>query len=268
MGLVAVTTLVLSGAIHLVASLSFLAVAVRLRSHAREITERGALTAFSIWWGGLGAYMAVQSGLNFLVASGTVDAFPWFYASRIVTIPLLTGAVLGLTYYIAYLFLGTRKALWPLVLAYALVTVWFYALVYGARPIGVTHQGWIVEPVYANPLGASYRALLVAVGLGPIVGALAYASLLFRVEDRGQRYRVALVSTSLFAYVGGGLVARLYAGDFLIFITLVGVGLLAAACAFVAYFPPARVRDWLTRPVARRAPRPASAMIERFRELI
>ena len=237
----AAVSLLLVGAVHVLTGLSFLAVGRTLSRRPTASAEaRGALLAGVAWWWGIGAYLLVQAGLTFTAAAGPAPV-GLFLAARVVTVPLLCLAVWGLTYHLAYLFTG-RAALriWTALL-YGAVAVAFYVASLSPLPDEVRVEDWLVE-LEGTGEGTLYRLVYLAVGLPPIGASVAYLTLAFRVREPLQRWRVLLLAGSIFAWVGGGLVARLSGGPLLKFLTLTVLGLVAAGAVLLAYHPPAAVR--------------------------
>lgn len=230
------STLLLAALVHLVTAASFVAVGrAVLRRHASP-ESRGAARAGAAWWWALGTYLAIQALLTLLAAVGRA-AVPVFLAARVVTVPLLCLAVWGLTYHLVYLFTGNARAALPLALLYGAIAVAFYVASFSPMPGEVVVGPWVAE-LEGTGEGPLYQAVYLGVGLPPILASLAYFSLLFRVKEPMQRYRVALLGGSILLWVGSGLVARLEGRGLAAFVTLVVVGLGAAVAVFLAYHPP------------------------------
>lgn len=236
-------TLALAGLIGAVTAASFFAVGgtLRRRTHATG-SAVGAARAFVAWWWCVGAYMAIQAALALLVAAD-VGVFPLWLAALYLTGPLLAAGLWGLTYYIAYLYLGKPAAALPLALVFVVAAAWYDWTHFAHRPLAVHAGTWLVEGTFADrPAGPAYTAMLSLFALPPIVASVAYLSLLPRVEGRMQRFRLVLVSASIIAWLGTGLAARLGTNDFLKFVNLSVFGLGTAALILVAYHPPRFVR--------------------------
>jgi hypothetical protein len=229
-------TLLLAALVHVVTAASFGAVgrAVLLRHSSPD--SRPAARAGALWWWSLGAYLAIQAALSLLAA---VDRAPVgvFLAARVVTVPLLCLSVWGLTYHLVYLFTGSHRAAPLLTVLYAGVAVAFYVASFSPLPQAVVTGPWVAE-LEGTGEGPLYQAVYLAVGVPPLLASLAYFSLLFRVKEPMQRYRVALLGGSILLWVGSGLVARLSGRGLAAFLTLAVVGLGAAAAVFLAYHPP------------------------------
>ncbi|GEM_PF-5540458 len=230
-------TLLLAGALSVVTGVGFAivarAVSQRLASDAARLARR----AHTAWWLCLGAYLVLQGSLTMAAGVGALD-LGTYLGSRIVAIPLLCASVWGLTFYLLYLYTGRTSAAIPLALLYLVAAATFaYATFSGPQTLRV--KTWLVEVDDSAPL---YRLVYAVVGLPPILASLGYFGLLRRVQDPEKRYRIALLGGSILAYLGGGLAARLFANDVVIFLTLVVLGLGAAVASLAAYYPPAFVR--------------------------
>lgn len=156
-------------------------------------------------------------------------------------IPLLCAAVWGISTYLLHLYTGDRH--WPLMLAifYTLVAGLFFFVTFGQGDRELETGTWVLGYDDSAPL---YRLVYVLVGAPPLVASIAYLALTRRTQTYAQRYRILLGGASILLYVGMGLIARLAAPDFVIFLTLVPLGALAAVAAVLARYPPA---TWLRR---------------------
>lgn len=234
-------TLALSGATQLLAGAAYALVARKLRArHMDDADARLAAQSFVAWWSCLSAYMLLWGALTLVAAEGFAP-MPLFLAARVVSIPLLMVSVAGLLYHVLYLFTGRRSLFAPVAGFYALCGVGFFAVSFIEPPTEVSVGAWLVE--LTRPGGTPLlNKLYVAIGVPPIAASVAYGALYWRVKEPMQKYRVALVASSLFLWVGSGLAARVAAGDFLKFFTLTVLGLAAAGAVVLAYYPPPRLR--------------------------
>ncbi|MHB8604605.1 MAG: hypothetical protein ACYDCK_05065 [Thermoplasmatota archaeon] len=237
-----VGTLLASGFIQLVTAGSFAYVATVVRAKSASAIDRPAVAAFTAWWGCLAAYLVVTGTLAIAAAFGSTDPGLWL-VGRFFTTPLITIAVWGLTYYVAYLYTGSGRLALPLAGFYALVGVGLAIAGFVPMPQSVTVGPWTAELSGAGE-SVLFRVVYIFIGLPPIVASVAYGSLYFRLSDPLQRYRVALVSLSIVAWIGSGLAAYLSSSDTLHFATLVLFGLGASVTVVLAYRPP---RAWLKR---------------------
>lgn len=243
-------TLVAVAVVHLVTAASFAIVANTVAARSPPGEPRDAARGFALWWLGLGAYLFIEGTVALTAAFGPMP-LGVYLATRTLTVPLLVGATWGLVYYLTYLYTGRSELRRPLAWFYAAVCALFYYAVVN-QPHVVDVGQWLVR-LEGTGQGWAYRVVYFAVGLPAIFGSLAYAALVPRLRERAQRFRVALVSSSILAWVASGLVAQLGTSDPLKFVTIVPVGLAAALLVLLAYHPPERVQRWLATGPAREA---------------
>lgn len=241
-------TLLLGAGLELAAAGLFARVAqVTLRRPASP-AGRGALLAFAAWWFGASAILAIGGIATLIGLVGFFD--PTFHFALLLLRALpISGGVLGLVYYLVYLYTGSRRALMPLVALYAAHFAFTLYYLLSLAPIHVETTAWEIRAAGTSPPGA---ALDIVFGMAlalPILGATAaYATLLTRVDDRTQRYRVATVSIAIaqwFLFVLFGFVGGFTTRDWF-FLIYTGPGLVAAALVLAAYEPPAFLRERLS----------------------
>jgi len=162
--------------------------------------------AFATWWACFGA-------LEFLVAVYSLPSSLGYRDVAIVTTVLdllfilIAAAFWGLVYYLAYLYTGSSKTLWPITLFYALLAVGLVYLIAWLDVSGFDAQGQIVcrqPPVPCSGLTPAGISILLGLALSlPIVGAaIAYGSLYFRATERTQRFRIAITAGSFVLWFG------------------------------------------------------------------
>lgn len=227
-------TLGLAGLTSLVTGGAFLVVARALGRRDVSRENRLGRAASLAWWGALGAYLLLQGSLTLAAAAGRLDE-GGYLLSRLVAIPLLCAATWGLTCHLAFLHTGSRRLGAALGALYAAVAVLFAYATFGGPDKRLDVGAWVVRYGDGEPI---FMALYALVGVPPILASLAYLALLPRAREPLQRYRIALTAGALLAYVGGGLAARLAGSDLVVFLTLVPLGLLAAAASVLAHHPP------------------------------
>lgn len=234
-------TLLASAILGGVAAAAFAVVA---RDVSRRVPAGAAASAgrgFVLWWGCLAAYLVLQGAFQAAAASGAADA-GLYRLSRLLAVPLLCVAAGGLSHYLLYLLTG-RGFLRSVAVLYAATAVLFLVATFWRGPAGLVVSDWLVELDYDRPgVRIIYRAVLVLVGLPPILGSLALLRLSRTLDDAPQRYRSFMVGAGTFLWVGSGLAGRLAGDDLLAFLTLVPMGLLAALLVVLAYHPPPSVR--------------------------
>lgn len=245
----ATPTLAFAGFMSLVACGAFFAVGRTLRRTLDASGEgAGAARAFVLWWICLGTYVGVEGALTLLTSVGAAPFEAWL-AERYVTGPLLAVALWGLSYYVAYLYSGSTRLKLPLAALFAIAAIGYDWAIFDGRPYALRDAPWLVELAYAGGRDSLlYRAVLTTYALPPLVASVLYLTLLPRVTNRHQRYRIILVSTSIILWIGSGLVIRLGTSDLLKFVNLTVFGLGAAIAILLAYHPPRFLRARLHLP--------------------
>jgi hypothetical protein len=216
-----------------------------------------AMGFFAVWWYALALNLLTTGTLYVAAGFGYVD-FDLQVTNSYLQRLLLAVSLAGLMYYLLFLLTG-RDLLKPLAIGYAAFYVFQVAALTFSQPQGVYVGAWRADLEYAVALPAWVSLLnFAALVVPPVAGALAYFRLYFRVRDRSQRYRIALVSWSLVLWwvvaVAAGSRSAFGSEAFQVFNRF--LGLAAALLILMAYAPPAPVRRWLhvqAYPVAARA---------------
>ncbi len=241
----ATTTLYTAAGVAAVITTVYAYVGLRISQRRVSRESRSASRAFTAWWLGLSANTALGGFQALLAATGITDLGPHITIT-LVTFLILSLALWGLLYYLVYLYTGSSRWMVPLALfylVYYLTIVWY---LWQLGPQGVEVSGWTVSLSYAQePTGPLATVLLVLL-VGPqILAALGYFSLLFRVQDRTQRYRVLLVSVAILVWFGSSLIASFAGagGSDLWQVASRAIGLSAALTILAAYFPPRWVQE-------------------------
>lgn len=236
------TTLAIAGAISVATGVAFALVARAVSRQGVASAHLLARRAHMTWWLALGAYLVLQGALT-LAASADRLTLDMYLASRAIAIPLLCASVWGISSFMAYLYWGEPRAATGIGIFYALVAALFFYVTFG-QPQTLVVNGWVVG---VQDDDALYRLVYALVGIPPILASLMYLRLMSRADAPEKRYRIALVAGSILLYVGSGLAARLSSNDVVIFVTLVLLGLGAAAASLAAFYPPRPVRAALER---------------------
>lgn len=227
----------------------------------RPVTDRNrtANTLFATWWYTLGA-VTIIGAVNTLAASRGYTNLSTFVALTHVNILLLCAGLLGLLYYLGFLFTGKSALLRWFTVFYV---GYYFLLVYyiqRQKPDGVELTGWTARLHYANPAAqdALYAVVIALLLLPQIIGALAFFTLYFRVDDPEQKYRIAVVSWSIVIWFGSALVASFgnLQDNVPWQVTSRLIGLSAALAILGAYVPPKFIKRRL---VKASAPMPAPA---------
>lgn len=235
--------LLVTAAVNLIAIVVALVVARRLLRRRNEGAARQATRMFALWW----AAFAADTLLNTLTWLAAGAGIANELVVDLLSYPALTCIVLmiwGLMTYLAYLFTGRAGVFRPLAIFYAISWIAFVALVVYLRPVGVKLGPYAGDIAYATPPPAA-ATLWVALFflLPPIVGAILYGTLAFRVKDRAHRYRIVAVSVGIFVWFVSSLLLTGIGpnGDFF---ALAGkaLGLVCLGLFLSAYEPPSWLR--------------------------
>jgi hypothetical protein len=207
---------------------------------------------FTMWWYGLAATTAVGAAQSVLAWGGALD-LPLALTLAQVNLLMVSVALWGLLYYLAYVFTGKSRALWPISAFYVVNYVLLVYFVAVSAPQAVHVGRWSATLEYGNPQGGPLLAAVVLLLLGPQIGSgLAYFTLFFKVREPTQRWRIALVSLSIVAWFGSALAgvgAGLSQHDWWQWTTR-GIGLAAALTILMAYVPPLWARrKWGIQPL-------------------
>lgn len=244
-------TLAASGVLHVVAALVFAAVARHVARRESRPESRLAVVAFATWWTLAAVYSGLLGAQYLLVYAGVRD-LALFVTFRVVTLAVLLAAFWGLVFYLVYLWRGRRADARALAVFYGLAFPFLVFAIVVSEPVDVLvapwHTGLVAGRAFALDLT---RFAVAALAVPPLLATLAYARLYSRVATSEQRWRVALISTSLFVWLGAMVLARMSDASFLQFLARPLLGMTAAVAVLAALLPPAWVRRrWRTHPAA------------------
>ncbi len=194
---------------------------------------------FILWWYALAGSSLTSGALSLLGGLGITD-LPIFLTFTQANLLAACAALYGLVYYLLYLFTGNRKILLPLtifyVLYYLLLTYYFN----WSLPLRVEVGRWSADLVYQNQqLGFFYAFMLILLVCPQIFGSVAYFTLFFRAREITQKYRIVLVSGSIFVVFVSPILASIFGwthyDGWQIASRLIGLG--ATTTILLAYWP-------------------------------
>jgi len=196
--------------------------------------------SFTVWWYGL-AMTTLISGFQNLFGAVGLTSLPLFVTATYLNLLVICLALLGLLYYLTYLFTGNRRSLVPLAAFYLIYYVLLVYYITASTPGKVDIGRWSTTLVYHTPLTGPFFGLIIVFLLLPqIIGGLAYFTLYFRVPEVTQKYRILLVSWSIIVWFLSPVIA-LAGGvgqqDWWQFASRF-IGLAAALSILMAYLPP------------------------------
>ena len=238
------STLIFSAIFALIAASIYTYIGWRLSKRVIPSSEsRIAWQFFTVWWYGLAATTLIGGLLHLLGALGLTN-LAVFVTANYVSLQLSCLALLGLFYYLTFLFTGNSRWLTPLTILY---TIFFILLIYfftASNPIGVTLEPWDTTLAYefppTRPVVVGLVVLLIA---SQLLGGFAYFTLYFQVPDVTQKYRILLVSWSISIWFLSPFVGVLLGLDERDWWQIVSrfIGLASALITLMAYIPP----QWL-----------------------
>jgi hypothetical protein len=214
---------------------------------AREVHSEAALAnqLFAVWWGSV----SVAFGALALLTMATALDGPLLALTIGITYVLLLNMAVGLaglSYYLLYLYTGRARLLAPLAAYHGLAFAALAWVLGRAAPDRVDVGLWSVALHAAHPqLGGALRPIAVlALALPTLIGAAAYVSLLRRMRDPTQRWRIALVAGSILAFLGSLAIVNAAgaAGSDAWQLANRALALAAALAIYGAYHPPAWAR--------------------------
>jgi hypothetical protein len=218
------------------------------RLGSRKLIDSGdklAWQAFRVWWWGLGATTLLGLLNDLLPLLGLSNLVLYVTVAQI-NVLIVCAALGGLVFYLAYLFTGRKNLARPIGVFYLLFFLALAAYVFWLQPIGLTVTEGSVALEYAKEPSPAYLiALILLILLPQLIASLAYFTFYFRVRERAQKYRVALVSGSIFFWFASPLVASMLSLDDLSWWPIASrlINLLAALVIYWAYYPPRFIQN-------------------------
>ncbi len=222
----------------------------------REVPDEARLAQrmFLLWWYALGAVNLI-GGLNIglYLADALAPAY-WVVISQLNLLAIVL-ALLGLLYYMVYIYTGSGKWFKPIISFYAAFYLALLALVVWLwnPPQAFTDNGWAIQtlPESDQELSPAVGLAFVILLVGPqLAAAVAFLRLGPKLDDVTQRYRVRLVGTAILFWFSLSLVSSVVgAVTDIDFATLDAwqylqriVGLGAVLTILAAYKPPGWVQ--------------------------
>jgi len=238
-------TLGVSAGFAFVSAIIYVYVGVRFGRRQVSGESKMAARMFALFWLGLAATTASGGILSLTGALGDPN-LGVVSAATYMNVVVISAALMGLLYYLVYLYTGRKEILMPLVALYSTLGVTLALYIASSNPTGVLVSRWSVGLTYARPLTGPFVLIVVGLLILPqLIAALVYFRLYFRLHDPTQRFRVAVVSWSLILWFGIGLLAGgagLSRFDWWQ-VASRGLGLGAALAILTAYYPPRWVKD-------------------------
>ena len=209
--------------------------------------EHLALRAFAAWWYGASVVILLPTLRTVLAVVGIVDPALHATIALLGNVPLAL-ALGGLAYYILYLITGRSRWMYPVAIAYS---AYFGYLLWYTNQLGertVAMGEWQARLVAENAAPPAATLVFGLVLAGPILAlVLAYSVLVFRVQQRTQRYRLIMVAggfLQLFVAVLAGFALQLTQEPWFPLMYELPA-LMLSILVVTAYRPPRLVQRWL-----------------------
>src|SRR5687767_1928778 len=205
---------------------------------------------FALWWYALGTLAFVQGSASIFGAMSIEDPLPYVAVLHLGNL-IQVVALWSLLYYVLFVYTGRRGFFWPLTVFYAGVAVgivYYVQSVINQQTPAVLITEWDAALDFDLSRADPVLQFLLAALIVPQLGALvAYFTIVFGADGREQRYRVLLISTSLFVWLASSYVASATNSISESFWVVAGRGLamLAGFMVVLAFRPPALVRVWI-----------------------
>jgi hypothetical protein len=234
------STLLLGAFFSLAGAVIFFLVGERLRRRRIATGDaRLAWSLFVLWWYGA-SLSTLSGGVQCLLGAFGAMNLPLFLTLTQLNILSICVSLFGLLYYLIFLLVGSSRPLLPLIAFY----LGYYALLGYylnlLNPVGVSPGRWNVTIQYQHaPVGPLFAIVFALLVIPQMLGSLVYFFIFFRVRNVTQKYRILLVSCSIFLWFGSALLgsaAGLSAFDWWQVLTRV-IGLAAALVILLAYQP-------------------------------
>jgi len=218
---------------------------------SRDLADeaRTANRLFATWWLSL-AIIYLTSGPITIAASLGYRSFPLTLAFIQAALVVVCAAVWGILGFLLYVYRGTHKWLMPSAIFYGVLAFGLLWLVSWMGPVGFEAGQDGIALEYTRRLGASSSVVVGLLFSVPIfAAAIAYGSLLFRVNERMPRYRIAMVAGA-FAIQFGWVILRGILGlqrrfpdSKILLVANQGLTIIVPIIILMAYRPP----SWVAR---------------------
>lgn len=220
------------------------------RLSLRHVLSPDASTAwnlFVVWWYALASNSFISGVLNLVGAFGITD-FPMFLAFTHANLLASCLALYGLMAYLLYLFVGNRKVFILMTLFYIAYYILLDYYLNWLAPVGVVVNRWNASLIFQHQMtGPFFRLVLILLVFPQIIGSFAYFSLYFRVKYATQKYRVALVSSSILIWFLSAFLASISGMAQYDWWQIASrlIGLVAALTILMAYHPAGWIKQRL-----------------------
>ena len=234
--------------IRLLTSILCFYISAQLRGRQlSEPEDRLAWNAFRVWWAGLGLTTMISLFNAILPLLGILNLTVYVALAQ-VNILVICIALWGLLSYLVFLFTGKANARRYLAIFYFLFFIALAVYAISLQPSGVELEEGVATIQYDGQVSPAYILVLSVFLLAPqLLASFAYFSFYFRVRERTQKYRVLLVSVSIFVWFSSPLLARALSLSEQDWWPLASssITLIAAIVIYWAYYPPKFLQERL-----------------------
>ena len=215
---------------------------VAYRLFLRPVSEEARIASyqFSLWWGGLGASVAL-SGVEVALAVFNVLPFALALTLGLLSVAIDCAFLWGLVGFLTYVYTGRYHILEVSAFYFVFyVAALYYLLAQGPYALGL--QAGLPTVLYSMAPNSPLMVLILLGILVPeIVGATLYLSLLGRTSDPTARYRILLVGTSILLWFAVDAFFPASTSAWMLAKSVIEV--IPGLMSLMAFFPPA----WATR---------------------
>jgi hypothetical protein len=223
----------------------------------RQEDDAKAWRAFRVWWFGMALTTGLQ-GLGSLLFAAGLTSLALHIPLVLIRSLTAAAALWGLLTYLIYIFTGRRgAALWLGIFYSAFALLLIYSI-YALQPGAITFSGWGTELTYQNVPSQAFGlifaiALLLLISLPPVIAAIGFFTLFFRVKERSSKYRALLVPIGIFMLFGLSYLVPLALYPFGVRLNEISwwpltirlISLVGLALIYWAYFPPTLIQKRL-----------------------
>lgn len=235
-----------STVLNTLTTIFFLTIGAMLLGRKMRSEYRLPTTMFGLWWIVLGALKSMEVISRVLLNDYGISYFNVPF--EFVKWSLMPFALFALGYYTIFLFSGKTKWSIPLALLYLAVGVFLIYLMATSGPYVILEETTIGKTTYL-PGDVAYQIktplymglmILAALIFPQLVICIALFYLYFKLDRPTQKYRILLIASSIFFWLGSSFVMSAFgtATKSTALVVQHLIELLAAVMIYLAYMPP------------------------------
>jgi hypothetical protein len=201
------TTLLISSIVVTAMGVLYILVGRAVLEPSAGRPERWARDAFALWWFGFAANTILGASQKAMASFGLVDV-ALFASLGYLQWLFLSAGLAGLMYYLLYLYMGTERVMYPIVVFYGLFYLAIMYTLTAMSPSGVEVRTWNLGLVYDSQPGVLWtNILLIALVVPILIAAALYLFLYFKVDEKIKKIRIVLVGGAFLFWFGSGGIA-------------------------------------------------------------